>query len=81
MIEIGIIGMALIIIAWVPETIRTLRTKKTGLELRFNIIYVLGSLLLTVYAITIQDIIFTTLNAILFLISLLNLRYTLRERE
>jgi lipid-A-disaccharide synthase-like uncharacterized protein len=75
---IGIIGLILIAVSWIPETIRTIKTKKSGLEWHFNLIYVLGSLGLIVYSIHIWDYIFMALNIAAFLLSSINLYYTLR---
>ncbi|MBW2987707.1 hypothetical protein KY336_04105 [Candidatus Woesearchaeota archaeon] len=75
---IGIIGLILIALSWIPETIRTIKTKKSGLEWHFNLIYVFGSLGLIVYSVYIWDYIFMALNIAAFLLSSINLYYTLR---
>lgn len=75
---LGIIGLILIAFSWIPETIRTIRTKKSGLEWHFNLIYVIGSLCLIIYSIHIWDYIFMALNVAAFLLSTINLYYTLR---
>lgn len=77
---IGAIGLLAVAISWIPETIRSIKTKKSGLEPRFNIVYMVGSFLLIVYAIGIWDYIFMILNVITFILATANLWYTLRNR-
>jgi MtN3 and saliva related transmembrane protein len=60
---IGVFGAVLTLSAWVPQTLRTIRTKRTGLEPKFIAIYFFGSLLLAVYSYLIADIVFLILNA------------------
>ena len=79
MIEIiGFIGAFGIAISWIPQTIRTFKTKRTGLDLKFNLIYVAASLLLTIYSFMIMDLVFIMLNALATLLSLYNLHYTIK---
>ncbi len=76
---VGVFGALCIVIAWVPETLQTLRTKKTGLSLGFNIIYIIGSAALTWYSITLGDMVFIVLNCIATALSLINLPFTIME--
>lgn len=76
---LGTIGLLAVAVSWIPETLRTLRTKKSGLELRFNIIYMVGSFLLMVYAVSIWDYIFIALNSITFILATVNAFYTIKE--
>jgi lipid-A-disaccharide synthase-like uncharacterized protein len=78
---IGTIGLIAVACAWIPETIRTLRTKKSGLELKFNLVYVAGSLLLVAYSVGINDMIFILLNSFASVMSLINLYYTVKEKR
>ena len=72
MFYFGLIGLALIVIAWVPETIKSLKSKKTARP-EFLLLYFLGSLFLTLHAMTIRDLIFIILNAIATVLSGTNL--------
>lgn len=77
MIEmIGFLGALGIAISWIPQTIRTFKTKKTGLDLRFNMIYVAASLLLTIYSFMIDDLVFIVLNLFATSLSSFNLYYS-----
>lgn len=72
---VGIIGMLCIVAAWIPQTIRTIRTKIVGIEPRFLWLYLIGSASLTAYAISISDIIFMTLNGIATILDVINMYY------
>jgi lipid-A-disaccharide synthase-like uncharacterized protein len=78
---IGTIGLIAVACVWIPETIRTLKTKKSGLEPKFNLVYVAGSLLLVAYSVGINDMIFIALNSFASIMSLINLYYTIKEKR
>ncbi|MEM3455023.1 MAG: lipid-A-disaccharide synthase N-terminal domain-containing protein [Candidatus Micrarchaeia archaeon] len=71
----GIIGMILIVLAWIPQTLRTIRTKRVGVEPRFLWFYLFGCIGLIIYSIYINDPIFIGLNSISFLLNLINVYY------
>jgi uncharacterized protein with PQ loop repeat len=76
MIEIlGFFGTLLVVIAWIPQTLRTIRTKKVGIHPKFLWIYFAGSFFLTVYAISIFDFVFIILNGISTVFSFINIYY------
>jgi lipid-A-disaccharide synthase-like uncharacterized protein len=79
--SIGIIGAVLIALSWIPETIRTIKTKKTGLDLEFVSVYVLGSIFLAIYSISIKDYIFIGLNIFASSLAIFNLIYTIKEKK
>ena len=76
---IGIIGILLLGIAWIPETVEIIRNKKDKIDWRFGTLYVLGSLALTIYSYQIRDVIFTILNAFILVMSSISLVYSLRK--
>lgn len=76
---IGTLGAFLIAASWIPETIRTVKTKATGLEIKFISIYLTGSIFLAVYSIAIQDYVFIGLNSFASLLAIVNFVYTLLE--
>ena len=75
---LGLLGALLIVVAWIPETIHTIRFRKSGLEIHFALIYVLASLLLTIYSIVIADLVFIILNASATVLGIINAYYTIR---
>ena len=75
---IGILGLILIGVGWIPQVIDILKTKKSNLNLGFALLYTLGSLALTVYAILLNDWIFIILNGFAFFMSGIGLYYTIK---
>ena len=75
---VGLAGAILIVIAWIPETIHTIRAKKSGLEIHFAVIYVIAAILLTIYSILILDFVFIFLNSIAAILGAINSYYTLK---
>lgn len=78
---IGIIGLVLIVIAWIPELMELIRKKKRELNIEFIIIYLLGSAALVIYSIQINSIIFGVLNGLIFLMNLMALFYEVRAKK
>ena len=78
---IGLLGMLLLVSAWVPQTLETIRTRRCPLNLEFVIIYVAAASLLTGYSYLVGDWIFFTLNFLSALQSAINLAIKLTERK
>ena len=72
---LGIIGAIILALAWIPETIQIIREKRSRLNPEFSIFYFVGSLLLFVYAILINELIFSIVNGIILAQSCINLYY------
>ena len=75
----AIIGLVLLCIGWFFEAIEVIRKKKSKLDLKFALLYTIGSFLLVVYAIQIGDVIFIILNSVVVLFSLISLIYSIRK--
>ncbi len=74
-LAVGLAGMLLIIAGWVVA-LRSIP------PIELSVLYAAGSLLLTVYAYMLGDPIFTSLNALAFLIALANIaRYMSRRKK
>ncbi len=69
---LGLTGMTILVIAWIPQTLEVIKSKRSSIPGMFSAIYSIASLLLTLYAISIKDVIFTSLNFLAFLQSFLN---------
>lgn len=69
---LGIAGLALLLIAWMPETIQNWKEKGKNLNLKFVLLYFFGSLFLALHAVAIGDMPFFVLNALATLIALFN---------
>jgi uncharacterized protein with PQ loop repeat len=72
---IGILGLILIGIGWIPQIFEIIRTKNNNLNLRFNLLYAIGSLSLVFYAVYIKNAIFIILNSFALLMSSIGLFY------
>ena len=65
----GFLGIILILIAWLPETVKNLKAMEITTRIEFLILYTVGSILLTIHAYILGDIIFIILNAIAAMLS------------
>ena len=72
---IGWAGLALLVMAWVPQTLDTIKAGKTEMNVGFILLYVISSALLTVYAVLGNDTVFIVLNGLLTFGSGINLYY------
>lgn len=78
---IGIIGVVLIAMGWIPQTIQTIKERKSNLNIKFALLYTFGSLALTIYAIQLNDLIFAILNGLAFIMASVGLYYTIKSRK
>ena len=78
---LGWTGFSVLIMAWIPQTIDTIKAGRTDMNLAFILMYVISSLLLTVYSILENDPVFIALNALLTVGSGINLLYKLFPRK
>ena len=76
---IGLIGLLAIVACWVPQTFDVLKTGRVNMKLSFLILYLIGSIALTIYAM--GDVIFVTLNLLVALGSAINLYYRFFPRK
>ncbi len=70
---IGLAGMALIIIAWIPEIAQTIKKRQAQMKIEFIVIYFFGSALLAYSAWRLNYVPFLILNVIAATIPLINL--------
>jgi MtN3 and saliva related transmembrane protein len=77
---LGIIGLLCILIAWIPETVETIKAKKCRLNMQFVEIYVSGAALLTIYSVQVWDLVFIVLNVGATVMGAINLYYKLKFR-
>lgn len=78
---LGWIGFSLLVAAWIPQTLETIRQGYTRTNLAFIVLYVTASMLLTVYSVLVVDYVFIALNAMLTVGSGVNLFYKLFPRK
>jgi uncharacterized protein with PQ loop repeat len=75
----GILGMIFVVLAWIPQTMRTIRTKRVGIEKKFLWLYLFGCLFLILYSLSISDYVFLGLNLISCILNGINLYYSYRR--
>jgi MtN3 and saliva related transmembrane protein len=78
---LGWTGFAILIGAWIPRTLQTIRAGKTDISLAFILMYVSSSLLLTVHSVLINELVYIVLNGMLTVGSAINLYYKLFPRK
>lgn len=78
---LGWAGFAILILAWIPQTLETIKAGRTEMNIAFILMYAISSMLLTVYSVLENDTVFITLNALLTLGSGINLFYKLFPRK
>lgn len=81
MTYLGWIGFGLLVTAWIPQTWDTIKAGQCPTNLIFIILYAIASLLLTVYALSQNDYVFTALNGLLTIGSGINMFYKLFPRK
>lgn len=77
MIETGIAGAILLLIAWLFETYESVKRHKALIDLKFAFIYIISTALLTIYAFQRSDYIFFSINFCLVILVLFEIFYTI----
>jgi len=76
---IGIAGAILLLIAWIFETYESIKKRKALVDLKFALIYITSTILLTVYAYQRNDIVFFSVNLCLIVLVLFEIFYTIKK--
>lgn len=77
----GWAGFGILVAAWIPQTLDTIKQGSTQMNLAFIMMYFTSSLLLTIYSILTEDPVFTALNGLLTLGSGINMFYKFFPRS
>lgn len=78
---IGILGVSFIALSWIPQAWQTIKTKKSGINLKFGLAQFMGSVFIIIYAWMIKQPLFVILNAIAFVLIAINLNYAFKEKK
>lgn len=78
---IGVTGLLALAIGWIPQTVQTIKEKNCSINLFFLILNLIGSISLTIYAVSLHDSVFTILNSMTSLGALINLYYKLNSAK
>ncbi len=76
---IGLIGLTAIVACWIPQTFEVVKTGQSNMKLSFLILYLVGCIALTIYAL--GDTIFVTLNLLTTVGSAVNLYYKIFPKK
>lgn len=77
---IGWVGFSILVCAWIPQTWETVKKGYNTANLAFNVMYVIASILLTIYSVLIVDNVFIMLNGLITIGSAINLYYKIFPR-
>lgn len=70
----GVVGLILLLFAWIPEEIRTLKSGNLeALDIKFLLLYISGSFILAYHSFRIEDTVFLLLNLIIGILSSIEL--------
>ncbi len=76
---IGLIGLALIVIAWIPGILETINSGNPGMKKRFMILYFLGSISMGYYAFLLNSTPFMILNVLAAIVPIIHLFYYIKK--
>lgn len=76
----GYVGLVAFALAWIPQSLETVRAGRCEVNRTFLVLAAIGSLSLTIYALSQGDAVFSSLNALTTLGALINLVYSLSPR-
>ncbi len=71
----GWIGMACIVLCWIPQTIETVRNRHCTVNRGFLLLTTIGALSLTIHSVFLNDMPFIILNSVATIGSGINLFY------
>lgn len=72
---VGYLGLAAFALAWIPQSIDTIKAGRCEINRKFLILAAVGSFCLTLYAYLRDDVVFLLLNGLTTAGALLNLFY------
>tara|TARA_Y100000310_G_scaffold71983_1_gene67917 strand:- start:305 stop:589 length:285 start_codon:yes stop_codon:yes gene_type:complete len=75
----GLLGLGLIVIAWIPGLLETIKSGKSGMRRRFMLLYFLGSMSLGIYAWQLNAIPFVILNIMAAIVPLVHLYFFIKK--
>jgi lipid-A-disaccharide synthase-like uncharacterized protein len=81
MIELGIAGAILLLIAWLFETFESVKKHKSLIDLKFALIYLAGTILLGVYSFQKNDYVFLGLQSCLVILVVFEIIYTIYKKK
>jgi len=80
MLWLGYVGLTALVLCWIPQTIDTLKQGRCPVNFGFLLLSAVGSLCLAFYALSLGNLVFTTLNVLTTLGTAINIYYKLFPR-
>lgn len=77
---IGYVGLVALVLCWIPQSVETIKLGRCPVNLAFLVLSSIGSLSLAVYAVGLNDPVFTILNTLTTIGALINIYYKLFPR-
>lgn len=71
----GYVGLLALAIGWVPQTLQTIKEKDCKINTKFLVLNFIGSFSLMLYAIILNDLIFSVLNFMTTIGAIINIIY------
>lgn len=78
---IGYLGIATLVLSWIPQSIETIKLGRCQVNTTFLVLISLGNVSLAVYALSLGDMIFSVLNILTSFGSGINLYYKFLPRR
>ena len=69
----GIVGAIIILMAWIPQTWKAMKSKAKGEGRLFLFMYTIGTLMLFIHSISINDLPFALLNGVMLAMMIVHL--------
>ncbi|MBI3110697.1 MAG: lipid-A-disaccharide synthase N-terminal domain-containing protein [Ignavibacteriales bacterium] len=77
---LGYIGLAALALCWIPQSVETIKLGRCNVNFTFLILSAIGSTSLAFYAFSINDTVFTILNALTTTGAMINIYYKVSPR-
>jgi MtN3 and saliva related transmembrane protein len=78
---IGYFGLSCLVLCWIPQSIDTIKQGRCPVNLTFLLLSALGSLCLALYALSLGNPVFTVLNSLTTLGTVINITYKFFPRK
>ncbi len=77
---LGYIGLSALALCWIPQSVETIKLGRCNVNFTFLILSAIGSTSLAFYAFSINDTVFTILNALTTTGAMINIYYKVFPR-
>ncbi len=77
----GYIGLAAVASGWIPQTFQTIKEKDCKANMQFLVLNFIGSFSLMLYAIILNDVVFSVLNSMTAIGAIINFYYKFKAKK